>query len=271
MMSIRPVKYLLLRRVSQIGIFLLFLLGPWAGIWIIKGNLSSSLLLDTVPLTDPLVFLQMLATRHMPEIAAVQGVILVVLFYALVGGRVFCSWVCPINPVTDAASWLRRRYKITSGKSPQDIRWWLIGMILLASALSGIMVWEWVNPVSITQRALIFGGSWVFLIALAIFVLDLFIAPRAWCEPLCPVGASYALIGHKSLVRVSAQESSQCNDCAECFAVCPEPHILPAPLKAKNGISPVVLDSACTNCGRCIDVCEPRVFVFTHRFNHKRN
>ena len=131
MMSIRPMKYLLLRRASQIGVFLLFLLGPWAGIWIIKGNLSSSRILDTVPLTDPLVFLQMLATRHMPEIAAVQGVILVALFYALVGGRVFCSWVCPINPVTDAASWLRRRYKISSSLRILDVRFWLIGMILL--------------------------------------------------------------------------------------------------------------------------------------------
>ena len=46
-------RWLTLRRLSQVSILLLFLLGPWAGVWIIKGNLSSSLLLDTVPLTDP--------------------------------------------------------------------------------------------------------------------------------------------------------------------------------------------------------------------------
>jgi ferredoxin-type protein NapG len=37
------------------------------------------------------------------------GCAIVVVFYALVGGRVFCSWVCPVNVVTDAAAWLRRR------------------------------------------------------------------------------------------------------------------------------------------------------------------
>jgi len=35
-------RWLLLRRMSQLGILGLFLLGPWAGIWIVKGNLTSS-------------------------------------------------------------------------------------------------------------------------------------------------------------------------------------------------------------------------------------
>ncbi|WP_246260835.1 hypothetical protein [Candidatus Ruthia endofausta] len=43
-------------RSSQIGILLLFLLGPWFDVWIVKGNLSSSLTLNVVPLTDPYVF-----------------------------------------------------------------------------------------------------------------------------------------------------------------------------------------------------------------------
>jgi ferredoxin-type protein NapH len=35
-------KWLILRRTSQIGILLLFLVGPWFGIWIVKGNLATS-------------------------------------------------------------------------------------------------------------------------------------------------------------------------------------------------------------------------------------
>ena len=35
-------KWLLLRRASQLGILALFLLGPLAGIWIVKGNLTFS-------------------------------------------------------------------------------------------------------------------------------------------------------------------------------------------------------------------------------------
>ena len=220
--------YLVLRRLSQFGVFALFLLGPLAGVWIVKGNLASSVTLGVLPLTDPFVLLQVLATRHLPESSALLGAAIVAAFYALAGGRVFCSWVCPVNVVTDTAAWLRRRLKITTGRAPRgDLRLWLIGTVLVASALSGLTVWESVNPVSMTQRAIIFGGGLAWGITAAVFLFDLLIAPRGWCGHLCPVGATYALIGHQALLRVSARHSSRCNDCADCYAVCPEPQVIP--------------------------------------------
>ncbi|HHI81978.1 MAG TPA: hypothetical protein ENJ99_02390, partial [Rhizobiales bacterium] len=54
-------KYLLARRAVQLAILGLFMLGPVAGFTILKGNLSASLLFETIPMTDPLLFLQMLA------------------------------------------------------------------------------------------------------------------------------------------------------------------------------------------------------------------
>jgi ferredoxin-type protein NapH len=112
---LRAHKWLLLRRVSQLGILALFLLGPLAGIWIVKGNLAYSLTLDTLPLSDPYVLLQSLLTGHMPEKLALIGVAIVIGFYALVGGRAYCAWVCPVNMVTDSAAWLRHRFGIKSG------------------------------------------------------------------------------------------------------------------------------------------------------------
>ena len=38
-------RLLILRRVSQFLIILIFLAGPWFGVWIAKGNLSASLIL----------------------------------------------------------------------------------------------------------------------------------------------------------------------------------------------------------------------------------
>ena len=204
--------------------------------------------------------------------SALIGAAIVIAFYALVGGRVFCSWVCPVNVVTDTAAWLRRRLKITSGRAPRGgLRYWLAGAVLLASAASGLTVWESVNPVSMTQRALIFGGSLAWGATAAVFLFDLLVAPRGWCGHVCPVGAAYALIGSKPLLRVAATHSSRCNDCADCYAVCPEPQVIVLPLKGKQGHGPVITDRECTNCGRCIDVCGPDVFRFTHRFDTKRD
>lgn len=265
-------RFLVLRRLSQFALLALFLLGPLAGVWIVKGNLSSSLTLGVLPLTDPFVLAQTLATRHAPEAAALTGAAIVIAFYAFVGGRVFCSWVCPVNVVTDSASWLRRRLRITSGRAPRGgLRYWLLGAVLVASAIAGQAVWESVNPVSMTQRALIFGGTVAWAVTAAVFLFDLLVAPRGWCGHLCPVGAAYALIGSRSLLRVSAVHSSRCNDCADCYAVCPEPQVIVIPLKGKDGASPVIADRECSNCGRCIDVCGPDVFHFTHRFDTRRD
>lgn len=268
----RAWRFLLLRRLSQLLVLGLFLLGPLAGVWLIKGNLSSSLVLGTVPLTDPVLLAQVLATRHMPETSALLGAGLVLAFYATVGGRVFCSWVCPVNAVTDTAAWLRRRLRITTGRAPRGgLRFWLLGAVLLASAATGQLVWEAVNPVSLTQRALIFGGTVAWGAVAAVFVFDLLVAPRGWCGHVCPMGAAYALLGSGSLLRVSARHASRCNDCADCYAVCPEPQVIVLHLKGKAGAGPVITDRECTNCGRCIDVCGPDVFSLTHRFDTRKD
>ncbi|WP_342591003.1 4Fe-4S binding protein [Isorropodon fossajaponicum symbiont] len=83
---------------------MLFLLGPWFDVWIVKGNLSSSLTLNIVPLTDPYVLLQSLFVGYSLILDALIGALIVLLLYAIIGGRMFCSWVCPVNIVTDAAS-----------------------------------------------------------------------------------------------------------------------------------------------------------------------
>lgn len=265
-------RFLVLRRLSQAAILALFLLGPLAGVWIVKGNLSSSLTLDVLPLSDPFVLAQVLATRHWPETNALLGAAIVVVFYAAVGGRVFCSWVCPVNVVTDSAAWLRRRLGITTGRTPRGgLRYWLAAAVLVVSAVTGQAVWEYVNPVSMTHRALIFGGLVAWGATAAVFLFDLLIAPRGWCGHVCPMGATYALLGQKSLLRVSARHSSRCNDCADCFAVCPEPQVIAMPLKGKGGAGPVITDRECTNCGRCIDVCSTNVFRFTHRTDLRRD
>lgn len=260
-------KWLLLRRFSQLAIIGLFLLGPVFGIWVIKGNMSSSLTLDTVPLTDPFVFLQILFTGYLPEITVITGALIVALFYFFVGGRVYCSWVCPINIVTDAADWLRRALKVKTSLSFSRMgRYGLLLVSLVLASVSGMLVWELVNPVTMIQREIVFGMglSWLFIVA--IFILDAFVSRRAWCGHLCPMGAFYSLLGQASVIKVNAINRDSCNDCMDCFAVCPEPQVIKPALKGSVTSSPVINSGNCTNCARCIDVCAENVFTIKHRF-----
>ena len=249
----------------------LFLLGPLAGIWIVKGNLNYSYTLNFLPLTDLYVALQSLMTGHVPETLGAIGVAVVLVFYLLVGGRVYCSWVCPINVVTDAAGWLRDRLGIKGGSSlSRNTRYWILAMTLLGSALSGIVLWELVNPVSMLHRGLIFGFGAAWTVVVAVFLFDLFVMTRGWCGRLCPVGAFYSLLGRWSPLRISAPQRAACNDCMDCFEVCPEPQVIRPALKGEaKGIGPVILAANCTNCGRCIDVCSKDVFTYDLRFNNQ--
>lgn len=265
---LRAHRWLLARRLVQGGVLALFLAGPWFGLWILKGNLSASLLLGSVPLTDPLAFLQMLASRQWPALQAWIGVALVAAGWLLLGGRLFCAWVCPMNVVTDLAAWLRRRLRLRNGRAPHAAtRYWLLAALLLASAASGMQVWEAVNPVSMLHRGLIFGLSGAAIAALAVFAFDLLVAGRGWCSHVCPTGAMYRLLDQPGLIRVAAPGRRNCNDCMDCYAVCPEPTVIHPALKGLGQDHTLILDAACTRCGRCVDVCSKEVFRLGSRFN----
>ncbi len=262
--------WLLLRRLSQLSILGLFLLGPLAGIWIVKGNLASSLTLETLPLSDPYVLLQSFLAGHSLQTTTITGALIVLMFYLAVGGRVYCSWVCPINIVTDMASWLRRKLSIRGQglRFSAQAGYWVFAMTLILALTTGTIAWELVNPVSMLYRGLLYGMGYAWLVILAVFLFDLFLSRRGWCKHLCPVGIFYGLLGNKSILRITAENRAQCNDCMDCFSVCPEPQVIkPALKELSDDKSPIIQSGRCSNCARCIDVCNRNVFSFTTRLN----
>lgn len=264
---IRSHRWLLLRRLSQLAILMMFLSGPWFGVWILKGNYSGSLLLDTVPLTDPLMMLESLFAGHWPALTALAGALVIVAIYALIASRAFCAWVCPLNPVTDFAAWMRRKLNIRQSASlPRGLRYGILLAVLAGSAVSGTLLWEWLNPVALLGRSLIFGAVGGLWLILAVFLFDLLVTEHGWCGHICPMGALYGVIGAKAMVRVSAEHREKCTRCMDCFHVCPESQVLREPV-LNNDHSPLVLSKDCISCGRCMDVCAEHVFEFKNRFH----
>lgn len=265
---LRAHKWWLLRRCSQVSALLLFIAGPVAGLWLVRGNFASSKVLGVLPLTDPFIVLQSLVAGVPPAGLAAVGAILILLFYVFVGGRAYCSWICPVNIVTDTAFWLREKLGITRDKKlDRRTRLWILIAALLASLATGSIAWEFVNPVSILQRGLIFGLGAGWIIILAVFLLDLVVTRRGWCSHLCPVGAFYGVVGRTSVVRVAAARREDCTNCGACFNVCPEPHVITPALKGKG--TRVVLAGDCTNCGSCIDACPVDLFELTKRWESR--
>lgn len=304
-------RFLILRRLCQITIILLFAL-PIGGVnsmmmvdqhevspdltaialdhlqneadvrhdqtWIIQGTLANSEILSTIPMGDPFIFIQSLVAGNVYTLSGILGVVLVVALYWIVGGRTYCSFVCPINIVTDTAGWIRRQLKITNQLSvSKRARFYILGIAIFVSMIFQVIAWELINPITGIFRALVFGGftltNFAVTFTLVIFIMDIIGAANLWCGHLCPVGAFYSLLGKKTLLYVSAPKISACDDCMDCYKVCPESHVLKPLIQNKKiyiaqSITPSVGLSDCTRCGRCIDVCPEKVFSYDVSSKH---
>ncbi len=251
-------RYLILRRISQVSILVLFF-GSFHWAWhvakdtpLLAGNLSASKFLGLIPMTDPFAALQIFLTGHVLARESLIGVAVVMAFYLLFGGRVFCAWVCPVNMVTDAAGWLRNRLAIQPIMHlPRTLRYFVLAATLIITVISGLAAFEWVSPIGMAHREIIYGLGMGFTALLAIFLFDLLILKNGWCGHFCPLGAFYSLIGRTSLLRVRFDKTT-CTSCGECARVCPEPQVLNLKKIEERGY---VFSGECSNCGRCTPIC----------------
>jgi len=244
-------RWLLWRRCVQIFIILAFLVEfPLIG-QIASGNLSSSRWFGCLDLSDPFIWLQSVLAGAPVTLTALGGALLVAGFYALLGGRLYCSWVCPINALTDAAFWLRQKLGIKGHLSlPRSLRRVILLLALVLSFLGGVPAWEMINPITLFQRELVWWSVSGSVLLASVFLFDVFVTRRGWCGHLCPVGAFYALIGRYARLRITATKPGQCKGCAASVRACPEPHVL-APVVSNTASA--VTHSDCTRCGACLD------------------
>lgn len=257
-------RFLWLRRLSQIGIILLFV-GANVYNWnIIVGNLSSAHVLGLFYLSDPHAIIQMFLAGFIVGTDALVGGIIVLLLYGLIGGRAYCSWVCPMNIVTDTALWLRKKLNINEVqfRTPinRNMRYWVLLLGFMLSFFSGVAAFEFVSPVSMLHRGIIFGMGFGKSALLVIFLFDLFVLKHGWCGHICPIGAFYSAVGKFHFIKVQ-HTVDNCTDCNNCFVVCPEPQVLKIIGKESGAIS----NNECTNCGRCIEVCDDKALKFINK------
>ncbi len=262
---LRRYRFLIARRITQVLTLVLFFGGSAYGWTILLGNLSAAKVLNAVPLTDPYAVLQILATGNGVQAEALTGALIVILFFGVIAGRAFCGWVCPVNMVTDAADWLRRRFNLDIPEKGKGIgrstRYGVLGLSLFLSAILGVAAFEWISPISILHRGVIFGMGFGWLVILALFLFDLLAVKNGFCGHVCPLGGFYSLVGRYSLVRVR-HDKDQCTVCMQCTDICPEQQVLGMVGKE----SALVLSGECINCGKCIEACDDNAMAFGIRY-----
>ncbi len=245
------------RRAFLIGINLLFGLSYWIDVQLLEGSLTASRLFG-FHLADPYSSLLVTLSEHHLPVNLAIGAITATLFWALIGGRAFCSWVCPYHLVAEfaealhlrlAARGLVRDHPLHRGARP--LFWLLFAILALAT---GHTLFLTLNPVGILSRALIYGPSLALAWVGLLLVFEVVYARRLWCRYVCPMGLTYGVLGAKAPIRVT-YDLEACAHEGECRKVCEVPHVLDLTIKGRAADATLDVGPDCTRCGLCIDTC----------------
>ena len=220
----------------------------------------------------------------------------VVVIVALVFGKAFCSWVCPVAPLSDllrgrkarekdecertqAAHRVLERWSDTNAahaekhkpfRSRVDGRHVVLAGSLASAAVCGFPVFCLVCPIGLTfasaialYRLIGFNEPAIeVLVFPALLVLELTVF-RKWCHRFCPVGALLSLLSRGNRTFKPHVNASMCarhagSSCAACAQACPE-HIDPCADLGDCSLA------ECTRCGACVNTCPAKALSFVNR------
>ena len=210
-----------------------------------------------------------------PAFAAGSFAALIWIGAALLRGRVFCSFGCPLGFIQDIAGFLGRKIRKSPCRvqKPRRLLRYSAGILLLALFAFGLgAVTGFFEPFSVTGRffntalrpLFQYAGNvtelWQFseitpvqwcvaALGIGIFLIiagTAFFKERLFCNTLCPVGFLLGIFSRMSRFRLKFSE--KCVKCKGCEKVCKAGCI-----DVEKGI---IDNERCVVCGNCTAVCK---------------
>lgn len=243
---------------------LLFVLSYQVDVQLVEGSLSGSRFLGFHMIDLNSALQLMLAHKHL-IVNLLIGTATVGLVYFFVGGRTFCSWVCPYHFLSEWAEklhlYLAAKKLVKDHPLHRGLRvvlWATFGVLAYAT---GYTVYETISPTGIVSRALIYGPGLAMLWVLALLAFEVLYSRRAWCRYLCPIGLTYGVVGTFSPVKIT-YDLEKCFHEQDCRKVCLVPHVLDHVVKGRATEAKIDVGPDCTRCGMCVDVCPSGALTF---------
>lgn len=196
--------------------------------------------------------------QYMPAVLAGNTVVAVAITaVAVLCGRLYCSVLCPLGLLQDAANIpgrlvrkLLKRPPRLGGPTARRAQLVVRHVVLVAFLAVGLMGlgFSWLEPYGIFGRTTVaWSGA-----ALAAFIaaLSLFGRGRAWCGWVCPVGTFLGLISRIAPFRLRI-DRAKCIGCRKCERMCKADAISIAGRSEGGAIDA----SLCVECICCVAEC----------------
>ncbi|MEO1334659.1 MAG: 4Fe-4S dicluster-binding protein, partial [Myxococcota bacterium] len=191
--------------------------------------------------------------------AGVFGTLVAIPWAARNHGKRFCTWVCGCGGLAET---LGDRWRHLAPKGKQSRAWEFQGvLIFLASVLVGLVV------IGIYETD--GNNAWwkvysyivdFWLVAVIPIALYPFFGGKVWCRYWCPLAAYNGLLA-KWYGKLKIVSDDKCISCTQCSKYCQVG--VDVMSFAKNQQAFDNKNSACIQCGICIDVCPMDVLSFS--------
>lgn len=180
-----------------------------------------------------------------------------IIVMAIIGGRFFCGWLCPIGILQDFASWIGNKFNVNRNSDFTVKKVSLTYMkypFLLVILLLSIFGYGSIVADSSPWRALLnlhnIGIIWNemklgFIILFCILIISIFIS-RVFCRYLCPLGAAQSLFS--SINIFSIRYGDGCSKCNRCLRNCP--------VGLQFSTDSTSVSPECIRCLECVDNCK---------------
>lgn len=265
-------KWLRRRWITLLAINLLFVVSYQFDVQLLEGALTASRFMG-FHMADLNSSLQvMLAFKHV-LINLMIGTTTIFVMWFLLGGRTFCSWVCPYHLLAEWAEmihlYLAKKNLVKDHAFHRGTRTVFYVIFALLAVVTGYTVFEWISPTGIVSRALIYGVGLAMLWVLALLLFEIFYSRRAWCRYVCPIGMTYGIVGLFSPLVVTYRLEN-CQHEGDCKKVCLVPHVLDPVIKGRAQDVNVTIGADCIRCGMCIDACPTNSLKFEFKLWGKK-
>lgn len=184
------------------------------------------------------IFILLMSRGAMVMWLAIFGITVIL---ALLLGRVFCGWICPMNTIMIPAEWLSKKLNLQAKDAPNWLKSkslpWLVFLLMILTMIFAKRLFGVQIPIL------------SYLLVLSV-IITLRYKPEIFHNYICPFGVLQSLTG-RSAFFTERVNHDKCIGCKLCETVCPSEAVKVSKETKKANINPKL----CHQCFNCQLIC----------------